>query len=173
METIMTDERTRDGDPTRTNVDRRTFLGTTGGLVVAGLLAGCSSDENDGGATGKSSVGEWLSKTNNYDSVADMTRKKAVTVEVGPSENEFVFEPPAIRIDAGTAVTWKWVGSGHHNVVAADGGFESGPPEERATFEHTFDSVGTTLYYCQPHKSMGMKGAVVVAGGDEGTGASN
>lgn len=29
------------------------------------------------------------------------------------------------------------------------------------TFEQTFDSSGTTKYFCRPHKSVGMKGVVV------------
>jgi len=29
-------------------------------------------------------------------------------------------------------------------------------------FEHPFEESGRFLYYCQPHKSAGMKGAVVV-----------
>ncbi|MFC7230941.1 plastocyanin/azurin family copper-binding protein [Saliphagus sp. GCM10025308] len=34
--------------------------------------------------------------------------------------------------------------------------------DEGETFEHTFDETGTFTYYCSPHVSMGMKGAVVV-----------
>lgn len=177
----MTDKRIRDESTggrhgsTRTGIARRGYLRATGGLVAAGFLAGCSGDGNGNGGDGgggdgdERSVDEWLSETGNYDSVTEMTGEEAVTVEVGPQQNEYVFEPPAVRIDPGTTVTWKWVGSGYHNVVATDGGFESGSPEERTTFEHTFDSTGTALYYCQPHKSMGMKGAVVVS--DDGTDA--
>jgi len=29
-------------------------------------------------------------------------------------------------------------------------------------FSQTFDDTGTTKYYCMPHKTMGMKGAIVV-----------
>ncbi|MCO8243078.1 MULTISPECIES: halocyanin domain-containing protein [unclassified Haladaptatus] len=173
----MTDKRLGD-NVARTKIGRRNLLRATGGMILTGVLAGCSGngDGDTGNGDGDSentSVDEWLSSTDNYDSVTDMTGKDAVTVEVGPSGNEYVFEPAAIRIDPGTTVTWQWVGSGHHNVVATDGGFKSGPPEKEATFEHTFDSAGKALYYCQPHKSMGMKGAVVVGSSDEGTDDNN
>ncbi|WP_227373724.1 halocyanin domain-containing protein [Haladaptatus halobius] len=155
--------------------ERRSFLRAVGGLAVAGLLAGCTDDGNDGdgGGGGASSVDEWLSNTDNYDSVRDMTDKDAVTVEVGPESNEMAFAPPAIRVRPGTTVTWKWVGSGHHNVVAEGGEFDSGSPETGATFEHTFETPETVLYYCEPHKSAGMKGAIVVEGDGDGENAGN
>ncbi|MFH5799846.1 halocyanin domain-containing protein [Haladaptatus sp. CMAA 1911] len=189
MTAKRTDQRRRDATGSRTECDRareeqfestainrRGFLRAAGVLAAVGLLAGCASDGSDDGGTngsggGETSVGEWLSETDNYESVTDLSRKEAVTVEVGPSRNEYAFEPAAIRISPGTAVTWKWKGSGYHNVVASDGEFESGQPEQKATFRHTFDSTGTTLYYCKPHESMGMKGAVVVASGNEETDA--
>ncbi|WP_310899647.1 plastocyanin/azurin family copper-binding protein [Haloarcula onubensis] len=66
------------------------------------------------------------------------------------------------RVDAGTTVTW--VGTGNsYNVVHERGDFESDlTAEEGSTFEHTFESAGTYLYYCAPHLGFGMRGAVVV-----------
>ncbi len=168
-------DRANEGKFEPTATDRRGFLRAAGGLVAVGLLAGCTGDGNGDGANGSGdggpSVEEWLSGTDNYESVTDMTGEEAVTVEVGPSGNEYAFEPAAIRISSGTTVTWKWKGSGYHNVVASDGEFESGHPEQKATFRHSFESTGTALYYCKPHESMGMKGAIVVANGDGGTDA--
>jgi plastocyanin len=47
--------------------------------------------------------------------------------------------------------------------VAKSGDFESDMMSEQgATFERTFDSAGTYEYYCNPHKALGMKGAIVV-----------
>ena len=149
-----------------TGIDRRSFLQAAGGLTATGLLAGCTrgnSDQNGGdGENGQQSVEEWLSGTNNFNGITDETRASTVTVEVGPERDEMVFAPAAIRIQPGTTVTWKWIGSGNHNVVAKDDLFDSGDPEEQASFEYTFDAAGTTLYYCDPHKSAGMKGAVIV-----------
>ncbi|WP_246310155.1 halocyanin domain-containing protein [Halorarum halophilum] len=182
-ETCTTDSRNRPSDHDRmrpedegptTSPGRRTFLRAVGGLAVAGVLAGCTDGNggtaNGNGGTGNGgggdSVDEWLSDTDNYDSVTDLTDEDAVTVEVGPGSDEMTFEPAAIRVTLGTTVTWEWIDDGYHNVVDRDDAFDSGGPEEGATFEHSFDAAGTSLYYCDPHKSAGMKGAVVVEGED-------
>lgn len=160
-------------------IDRRSFLQAAGGLAAIGLLAGCtntgsgeSTDQNGGeSGNGQQSVEEWLSDTNNFNSITDETGSSTVTVQVGPERDEMVFAPAAIRIQPGTTVTWKWIGSGNHNVVAKDDLFDSGDPQEQASFEYTFDAAGTTLYYCDPHESAGMKGAVIVeeSGNSEAT----
>jgi halocyanin-like protein len=89
-----------------------------------------------------------------------------VTVAVGAEGNggNFAFDPAAIRVSSGTTVVWNWTGQGaQHNVVAEDGSFESELTEEEGfTFEHTFSESGTYEYACTPHRSLGMKGAVVV-----------
>ncbi|WP_248299359.1 plastocyanin/azurin family copper-binding protein, partial [Halorhabdus amylolytica] len=62
-------------------------------------------------------------------------------------------------------VIWEWTGQGNaHNVVADDDSYSSGPPvaEAGTTFERTFEETGISKYYCDPHLSVGMKGAVVV-----------
>ena len=155
---------------------RRRFLRAAAGLSVTGVLAGCTSDGSggtgggsDGGGTGGSaSVEEWLADAGNYDGVVDETGSNAVTVEVGPSGDEMTFAPAAVRVSPGTTVTWRWVGDGYHNVVEVDGGFDSGSPVQGGTFEHTFDAAGVARYYCEPHRSAGMKGAVVVEGDRDG-----
>jgi halocyanin-like protein len=152
-----------------------------GGVALAGGIAGClggsdgGTDGTNGGAddgSGAPSVDEWLSDADNYDSVVDATGRESVTVEVGARGNNGsnAFAPAAIEVSPGTTVTWEWV-DGYHNVVARDGRFSSGHPEQNATFEYTFEKSATTLYYCEPHRSMGMKGAVIVAdGGGDGSG---
>lgn len=104
-----------------------------------------------------------------------MTGENAVTVEVGAEGNNGsnAFEPAAVEITPGTTVSWKWV-DGYHNVVARTGRFSSGEPEQNAAFEHTFETPGTVLYYCEPHESIGMKGAVIASDGDsEGYGTTS
>ncbi|WP_232833790.1 halocyanin domain-containing protein [Saliphagus sp. LR7] len=162
-----------------TGIDRRSFLQAAGGLAATGLLAGCTDngsgenpDQNGGDdENSQQSVEEWLSGTNNFNGITDKTGDSTVTVEVGPDSDEMVFEPAAIRIRPGTTVNWEWIGSGSHNVVAKGGLFNSGDPEEQASFEYTFDAAGTTLYYCDPHRAAGMKGAVIVeeSGNSEST----
>lgn len=43
--------------------------------------------------------------------------------------------------------------------------FDSGPLVQPAgtTFSHTFEEPRIYKYYCEPHKSLGMRGAVFVA----------
>jgi len=127
---------------------------------------GDSSGSNGGSGGGSTDFGGWFDDTSNFDGVVDETGTERVTVEVGATGNDgnFAFDPPAIRVSEGTTVVWKWTGEGgSHDVVAADGSFEADLNGTAGhTFEHTFDASGTTKYYCMPHKSMGMKGAVVV-----------
>jgi halocyanin-like protein len=153
--------------------DRRTFVKTVAALSLTGpLLAGCVDDGssgNDGSSNADSgrhaSFGSWFENTANYEGVIDRTGT-SVTVQVGAetSNSPYTFAPPAIKIATGTTVTWKWTGlGGSHNVVSEDGSFESKLTSDKGhTFEHTFDTTGTYKYFCSPHKSMGMKGVVVV-----------
>jgi len=154
----------------RHDVNRRAFLGTAA-LTGAGILAGCGGSGGSGEATptanAPSEVAEYLSETDNFDgSLQDETGSDNVTVDVGAEGNggNFAYAPAAIRVDTGTTVTWVWTGQGSaHNVVHEDGDFESEQVVEAGfEFEYTFDSAGTYLYYCTPHRSLGMKGAVVV-----------
>jgi len=166
------------------DLDRRMVLRGIGAVAVAGAIAGCGgggggdgggsddgSDGSDGGGDGgggvPSEVEEYLSETDNFDgSLEDATGQGEVTVQVGTEANggNFGYSPAAVRVDSGTTVVWEWTGEGaSHNVVDEDGSFESElTDEEGFTFEHTFDESGTFLYFCTPHKAVGMKGAVVV-----------
>ncbi|MBB6646246.1 halocyanin domain-containing protein [Halobellus ruber] len=160
-------------------VTRRTVLGGTAAAAVG--FAGCSggggtasgesgsTDEPTGTATSGGStdaVEEYLSDVDNYDGIVDETGASEVTVTVGAEANggNFGFGPAAIRVSMGTKVVWKWNGLGStHNVVAEDGSFESKlVAEDGHTFSRTFEEPGTVEYYCTPHKTMGMKGVVVV-----------
>lgn len=110
---------------------------------------------------------EYASASSNHEGVADRTDSETVEVTVGAEGNSgnFAFDPPAIRIDPGTTVVWRWTGEcGEHNVVATDGTFDSGSSvsEPGTTFEHPFDASGAWTYYCTSHRALGMKGAVIV-----------
>ena len=124
-----------------------------------------SSDESSGGG-GTPSFDGWMENVDNYDGVADETGSDEVTVAVGAEGNggAYAFDPPAIRVSSGTTVVWEWTGQGaQHNVAAEGGGFESDlSAEEGFTFEHAFSESGTSKYVCTPHRTLGMKGVVVV-----------
>lgn len=92
------------------------------------------------------------------------------------------FDPPAVRIAAGDAVTWTWNSlhchsvshpsfeSGHHwpaqtGPVTGDPRFFHYPLLELSptlSFTHTFDTPGTYAYSCFHHGVIGMVGVVVV-----------
>ena len=176
--------------------DRRRFLALTG-IAATGGLAGCSGfgAPADGGAddgdapsetptppatatpaTEQFDFGGWFDDTDNYDgTTVDERGSDAVTVRVGAPGNEgdFAFDPPALRVDPGTTVTWEWTGEGGtHNVVHDGGEFRSGDPTDEAghTFQRTFEADALVKYFCDPHEGLGMKGAIVVgspAGGSE------
>ncbi|MDL0126398.1 plastocyanin/azurin family copper-binding protein, partial [Halobacterium salinarum] len=84
------------------------------------------------------------------------------------------FGPAAVRVDPGTTVSFEWVSNTHNILIDAqpDGADWGGhDPIENTGFTHThtFDTEGVYTYYCNPHLTMGMKGAIVV-GGDSGGG---
>ncbi|MFC3476735.1 halocyanin domain-containing protein [Halobacterium litoreum] len=154
-----------------THVSRRTVLKAS---AAAGAAAVGTTAFAGGAAAQDGSLGEWLSNVGNFDGVVDETGKDEVTVTVGSEANggPYGFGPAAIRVDPGTKVVWEWK-SGTHNVVADDGSYESAMKGEQGfTFSQTFDSEGVSKYYCNPHKAMGMKGAVVVGDVEVDTGAS-
>ena len=143
---------------------------------------GNGNETENGGTGGNGGAGnvprevdDYLSEAIEYNgSLEDMTGEDEATVEVGAGSNGLAFSPAAIQVDSGTTVTWEWTGEGGaHNVVHEDGEFESDLQEEDgATFEHTFEEEGNFLYYCNPHRSQGMKGAVIVGSGGGGTGGN-
>jgi len=141
---------------------RRTVLQATAAAATAGALG--VSVPSVGAQEG--TLGEFLSNVSNFESVTDRTGEDAVTVSVGAEGNNgaFAFDPPAIRVDPGTTVTWEWTGNGgQHNVSDVAGNFESETTGESGfTFEQAFEEAGVVRYVCVPHEQMGMKGAVIV-----------
>jgi serine/threonine-protein kinase len=165
---------------------RRRVLATTGAALAAGL-AGCSGgdggdggDGTDGGDGGSSDIEvpaeaesraeDYLTAdpaADNYDGITAMG-SGSVTVDVGARGNggNFAYAPAAIVVESGTTVEWDWV-AGNHNVLAAEGSdfdLDSGSARRDDSYEFTFDAAGVGTYYCTPHQSVGMKGAVVVVG---------
>ncbi len=152
-------------------MNRRDFLRTAGGAaggtaaVSAGVTGPAAAAEGGGGGGGGGTpdFGGWLDDANNYDEVVDLRGESEPTVEVGAGDG-LAFGPAAVHVDNGATVTWEWTGEGgSHNVVHQNGNFESELTGEAGfTFTHTFDSDGIYNYYCDPHRSSGMKGSVVV-----------
>jgi halocyanin-like protein len=137
-------------------------LGMKGVVVV---------ESGGGGAEGvPAEYGDWFSDVDNFDGTTeDMTGQESVEVEVGAQGNggTFAYAPPAVRVSPGTTVTFNWT-SNTHNVLVEEqpdgASWEGYEPIENTgfTYEHTFETPGVYTYYCEPHLSLGMKGAVVV-----------
>jgi plastocyanin len=83
----------------------------------------------------------------------------------------FTFSPTVVTIEPGQTVTWVRR-DGFHNVAADDGSYRSGDVSgDWATFSHTFDTVGESLYYCEQHGGpggSGMAGKVIVQASGQG-----
>jgi halocyanin-like protein len=165
-------------------LSRRSLLGTAAGAGTAALLGATAA----GSAAAQDDFGGWFTDdakggaVDNYDgTVADMTGQSAVTIETGAEGNggSFAFAPPAVRVSPGTEVTFEWT-SDTHNVLVEDqpdgAQWDGHEPIENTgfSFSRTFEVEGIYTYYCDPHLSLGMKGAVVVAppgsGGGDGDG---
>ncbi len=154
---------------------RRRFLRDASAATLAlgaGAGVGAGASQYDGWFTDSAKGGT----TSNYDgTTVDKTGQDSVTIEVGAEGNggPYAYAPPAVRISPGTEVTFKWVSNTHDIQVEAKpsgsswGGVTS-IKNEGFTHSHTFETAGTFLYYCTPHLSMGMKGAIVVGSGGGG-----
>lgn len=187
----------------RRNVLKLTGAGLVGGLAMAGS-ASASEDYGNGNALGKFLTEDAAFKSQPlWDSgVADETGQSAVNVTVGaftsvdipdpdaPDEGPFAFDPKAVEISPGTDVTFAWPDypghTIHHSVTSFNESAESSDDhgeafdyhgEDGDAYTHTFDAVGTYLYFCHPHGTpypvdfgpageienlVGMRGAVIV-----------
>jgi plastocyanin len=101
------------------------------------------------------------------------------TVIVGPGGN-LTFEPAELYVKPGTTVTFDWESDGHNVVVesqpeGADWSGTEGAPnalyDTGHTYEHTFETKGEYSYFCQPHKSAGMVGTIIVNDSGQAPGA--
>lgn len=156
--------------------DRRTILKASGTTLAVALAAGCLGDDDEepsGGDDGNGDDGgdadvpaeveDWMGDANNYDGGHDYTGEDEVTIDNGQRDGTYLYDPAVIVVDAGTTVTWEWLGDQSHTVTHEGGEFDSDYISgEGETWEHTFDEEGTYLYYCEPHRGLGQKGAVVV-----------
>ena len=81
------------------------------------------------------------------------------------SVRDNLFSPSALTVAAGTTVTWKWTGSGPHNVTwSGPGAPAASTTQTTGIYERIFDAAGTYGYYCTLHgtATSGMRGTVTV-----------
>lgn len=152
---------------------RRSVL-RTGALLSVGL-AGCFGSDDEPSDSPCVAVEpnyrNWFDDVSNYRCTVDERGADSVTIMVGVQGNSgyYKFGPPAVAVSPGTTVNWEWIGrGGTHNVVSRNGLFDSGSPVDKKghTYERTFDAPGVFYYLCEPHVSLGMKGAIFVALGE-------
>ena len=80
-------------------------------------------------------------------------------------KESMVFSKKIVRVDVGDTVFWKATDKGH-NVEFIKGGVPEGVGKFKSKFnkdtEYNFTIPGIYVYWCTPHKNMGMIGFVVV-----------
>jgi plastocyanin len=136
-----------------------------GGVLVLGRKKTAAPTATP--ATGSSSMQDMQSgSTNNAQAPAasngssnasSPTAAAADKVEI----KDFAFSPATITVKKGATVTWTNQDGVGHTVTSDDGNELSSETFSKGqTFTHTFNTVGTFQYHCQPHPYM--KGTVVV-----------
>ena len=101
--------------------------------------------------------------------VAQEGAAETVTVAVGPG-GALVYEPGTdapLEVLPGTTVEFVWESDNHNIVVETqpdEASWEGHVPIENTgfTYEHTFETLGTYEYYCEPHRSAGMVATIEV-----------
>lgn len=102
--------------------------------------------------------------------VSACSERELITSPVGsPGATEivisdFAFTAPTITIDRGATVRWRNTTSNFHTVTP-DGhsAFAARQTTTRGqTFETRFDTPGRYRYFCEPHRTLGMTGEIVV-----------
>jgi plastocyanin len=151
-------------------------------LTLAGVtaLAGCTSDGGGEGtpASTESPADETTATPAEADTTDGGGSSADHTVVVGPA-GSLVFDPGELTVDPGATVEFTWESNFHTVTVEArpDGANWSGTGAETHdsgyTHTHTFEVAGTYEYYCQPHRSSGMVGTVVVGEGGGGGDSSS
>lgn len=155
---------------------RRDFLRATGGSGAAVTLGSgvAAGQQETGTATGTSSgtgtsagTGTGTDTDGGGGSGGSGPTKEVIT---GPG-GSLVYDPETLEVTPGTTVKWVWE-SDNHNVVpetipegAEWAGTEGAPDTTYDTgyeYSHTFETLGTYDYFCEPHKSAGMVGSIEV-----------
>jgi halocyanin-like protein len=158
--------------------DPHARIGMKAVLVVGDIQVG-------GGGQVRPDFGGWLEGVDG--GYRDARGSEEVTVEVGASGNggNLAFAPAGLWVDPGTTILFEWTGEGgRHNVVAREGPADLDSGSAVSTtgveYEFTVEEGGITNYVCEPHETVGMKGAIAVGedvptvetGGDGEDGAS-
>jgi plastocyanin len=75
--------------------------------------------------------------------------------------SNYKFAPKTLTITKGSKVTWHWV-NGSHTVTFVKGSYDKSLNRANPTRSRSFKRRGTFKYYCRFHRSLGMRGKIVV-----------
>lgn len=129
-----------------------------------------ATTDGSGNAEGLDTYDGWLANVDNYEGVVDRTGQDVVEVTVGAQGNggPNAFDPPAIHIDSGATVVWKWAdydGDIQHDVKALDGQFESDEMGPGSQYSVEFTGDGIAKYECEDKSEEGMRGLIIAGAG--------
>jgi len=134
-------------------------------LAGVALLAGCSSDDSSSTETGDGSTS--TAAVESSTTAPPLTTAESTTSTAGEAVatdtveiKDYAFNPPAITVAVGTAVTWTNGDDFQHTTTSDSEVWDSGPIEPGAGFSQTFADAGTYAYFCNIHNYM--EGEVVV-----------
>ena len=90
---------------------------------------------------------------------------QTVDVIITVDSTNLRFSPSSVTVDEGDAVRFFWDGQIlPHNAVEENGTFDSGDTKSNEDYRFVFlpGLNGTFEYYCEPHRSLGMVGEIIV-----------
>ncbi|MFC4407151.1 plastocyanin/azurin family copper-binding protein [Haloarchaeobius iranensis] len=169
-------------------MNRRDFLMAASGVAGgAGAASAAAAAQEETGSSGSFGIQEGNNSSDNGTTNGTTAAPGGggggtATVAVGPN-GDYVYTPGTeepLYISPGTTVTFEWE-SDNHNInptsVPEGASWEGHMPTENTgfTYEHTFETLGTYEYQCDPHAGLGMKATIIVnesgqAPGGEGGG---
>jgi len=161
---------------------RVTSVGRFGWFFMAlglGVVTSCGGDDSNnvpagaGGSTGTGSggAGGGGAMLNGCDSATAVDKTASATTAVAFG-NSLVYDPPCLRIKAGSSVTWSGDFVQHPLVGGTISGTTKTPDPaspikltmgaDAGSVTFSFPNAGDFPYYCTIHGTFGMKGAVFV-----------
>jgi plastocyanin len=72
------------------------------------------------------------------------------------------FAPEKITIERGTTIEWINTGKDVHTITDEHASWDSGDLQPGEKFSRRFDEPGKFIYYCTPHRDIGMTGTIIV-----------
>lgn len=128
---------------------RAALLAVCASIGAGGLVAGCGGDDDESTSSQTTTSSESQEATG-----SDAVESDSVEIV------EFLYEPEAVTVEAGTEITWTNADTAPHTATADDSSFDTGTLNKGDSGSATFDEPGTYSYYCRFHAFM--KGTVEV-----------